>query len=145
MVSRSVAISRAVQQLVSLPGFSSLRTIKKQRPLHELTERELIQRESTIGRELFGPIKKGHRREFFNTDPHIWIWHEEWPDEDGLQQLTTKYEVREDGVWKVQPGPRYHRLEGEELRNFRQAVSVYFERVMREVYGRNPQTGKKLL
>ena len=144
MGTRRLDISRAIEQLVALPGFSSLRA--KKRPLHELTERELIQRESEIGRELFGPVAKGHRREFFNTDPRIWIWHEEWLDADNKShQLTTKYEIRDDGIWKVQPGPRYTKLVGEELRNFHQAVTVYFERVMREVYGRNPQNGQKLL
>lgn len=144
MGTRRLDISRAIEQLVALPGFSSLRTRK--RPLHELTERELIQRESEIGRELFGPVAKGHRREFFNTDPRIWIWHEEWLDADNKpQQLTTKYEIRNDGIWKVQPGPRYIKLAGEELRNFHQAVTVYFERVMREVYERDPKNGQKLL
>ncbi len=143
-MTRRLDISRAMQQLVALPGFSALRT--KKRPLHELTERELIQRESEIGREIFGPIKKGHRREFFNTDPRVWIWHEEWLDEAGKRhQLTTKYEVRDDAIWKVQPGPRYIQLTGEELKNFHQAVMIYFERVMREVYERDPKTGKKLL
>lgn len=141
---RSLDISRSLRQLIGLPGFSSLRA--KKRPLRGLTERELIQRESEIGRELFGPIKKGHRREFFNTDPHIWIWHEEWADAAGKsQQLTTKYEVRDEGVWKVQPGPRYTAITGDELANFKQAVTIYFERVMREVYERDPRTGDKLL
>lgn len=144
MGSNPLNISRAMQHLVSLPNFSSLRG--KKRPLHQLTERELIQRESEIGRALFSPVKKGHRREFFNTDERIWIWHEEWVDMAGKkQQLTTKYEVRDDGTWKVQPGPRYTKLTGEELQNFSKAVTVYFERVMREVYGRDPKTGQKIL
>lgn len=144
MVRRSLDISRAMKQLVSLPGFSSLRA--KKRPLEGLTERELIQRESEIGRELFGPIAKGHRREFFNTHPQIWIWYEEWVDQNGQkQQFTTKYEVRNDGIWKVQTGPRYTKLESTELENFHQAVKIYYERVMRELYERDPATGEPLL
>lgn len=145
MKSRHLDISQALQQLVPLPGLSSLLG-KRQRPLHELTERELIQRESEIGREIFGPVKKGHRREFFNTDPRVWIWHEEWLDKGGnTQQLTTKYEVRSDGIWKVQPGPRYNKVTGDELVNFHRAVETYYERVMRQVYQRNPVTGQKLV
>lgn len=141
---RRLSVTRVLDQLVTLPAFLSRRI--KQRPLHDMTERELIQLESEIGRELFGPIKRGHRREFFNTDPRVWIWHEEWNDGAGRsQQLTTKYEVRDDGVWKVQPGPRYTKVEGAELDNFSQAVTVYYERVMREVYKRDPKTGQKLL
>ena len=34
------------------------------RPLKSLTERELIELESEIGRHLFGQIPSGHRREF---------------------------------------------------------------------------------
>jgi hypothetical protein len=141
---RDLKVAQALRQLVSLPGFISPRS--KVRPLHELTERELIQLESEIGREIFGAIPKGHRREFFNTDPRIWIWHEEWRDAEGkLCQLTTKYEIRDDGVWKVLPGPRYEKVLGEELNNLRAAVGIYFERVMREVYRRDPKTGKELL
>lgn len=143
-MARHLVISRALDQLVTLPSVITRRI--KQRPLHEMTERELIQLESEIGRELFGPITKGHRREFFNTDPRVWIWHEEWSDKLGhSRQLTTKYEVRDDGVWKVQPGPRYVKLEGSELENFSRAVTVYYERVAREVYKRNPHTGQKLI
>lgn len=139
MAERSFDISRAMKQLVlaARPG--------KKRSLKGLTERELIQRESEIGRELFGPIKKGHRREFFNTDPQIWIWHEEWVDDSGQpKQYTTKYEIRNDGVWKVQPGPRASLLTGDELKNFRQATKIYFERTMREMYKRDPRTGSEL-
>lgn len=121
-----------------LPGV--LRLIRK-KPFSKMTERELIQLESEIGRELFGPIDKGCRREFFNTSPEVWIWHEEWKDEAGkVQQLTTKYEVRADGVWKLQPGPRYFQLHGDELKNFHAATQLYYERVMRDVYGLSPDT-----
>lgn len=137
-------IPRPLRQLGELPGFSLLRG--KKRSLYGLTERELIQRESEIGRELFGSIPKGHRREFFTTDPRVWIWHEEWIDEAGKpQQLTTKYEVRHDGVWKVQPGPRYTLIKEDELDNFNHATKVYVDKVTREIYRRDPLTGEKLL
>ncbi len=114
--------------------------------LYHLSQRELIHLESQIGREIFGPVAKGHRREFFNTGPETWIWHEEWKDERGAQhQLTTRYDIRPDGIWKSQPGLRYESVQGEELANLRLAVQIYYERVMRELYKRNPATGKKLL
>lgn len=143
MAFRQLNISRALKQLVTSPGFSSL---KRERPLHELTQRELIQRESEIGRQLFGPVDKGRRREFFNTDPHIWIWHEGWRDDAGKpQQITVKYEVRDDAVWKALPGLRYEKVEGTELTHLHTAVGIYFERVMREVYRRDPASGRPLL
>lgn len=112
------------------------RLFNRERPLSSLSQRELIQRESLIGRELFGTVPNDVRREFFNTSPTVWIWHEEWKTDQGKEQLTTKYEVRDDGVWKVQPGPRYHKLAGDELRNFYQATQLYLQRVSRELYQR---------
>lgn len=137
------SLADLVKKLRVLPSIS---LVGKKKPLSDMTERELIQLESEIGRELFGPIPTGHRREFFNTDPRTWIWHEEWKNASGKsQQLTTKYEIRDDGIWKTLPGPRYLKVEGEELQNFVLATRLYHERVMREIYQRDPATGKKLL
>lgn len=131
----------------TLLGDGSLRlsAIKTRRPLKQLTTRELIQLESEIGRTLFGPIPKKHRREFFNLDPHTWMWHEEWRDATGARhEMTTKYEIRENGIAKIQPGLQVQWLEGEEFANFQLAVQQYYERVMREVYQRDPNTGYSL-
>ena len=118
---------------------------KKIRPLKKLTERELIQLESEIGRDLFGPIPKGHRREFFNLDANTWIWHEEYIDQSGqLQSTTTRYEVQEKGILKAQDGAQYSYIEGDELQNLTVAVQMYYEQVMRSVYHRDPATGQKL-
>ncbi|HEY1085630.1 MAG TPA: hypothetical protein VGE34_02795 [Candidatus Saccharimonadales bacterium] len=118
---------------------------KMRRPFKKLTERELIQLESEIGRTLFGSIPDGHRREFFNLDANTWIWHEEYTDESGLaKETTTRYEVQEKGILKAQDGANYTYLEGEELQNFGVAVQMYFEQVMRGVYNRDPKTGHKL-
>lgn len=126
-------------------ALANFKVSKKKRPLKALTERELIQLESEIGARLFGPIPKGHRREFFNLDANTWIWHEESLDATGKTQVsTTRYEVQEKGILKVQEGARYTFLDGEELRNLTLAVQMYYERVMREIYHRDPQTGQKL-
>lgn len=126
-----------------LPNFGLLS--KKKRPLKDLTERELIALESEIGGQLFGPVQKGGRREFFNLDPATWMWHEEWIDAAGKrQQSTIRYEVDGKGILKVSEGARYDYLEGEELDNLTMAIQMYYERVMREIYNRDPQTGQKL-
>lgn len=118
---------------------------KKKRPLKELTERELITLESEVGGQLFGPVQKGGRREFFNLDPKTWLWHEEWLDAAGKkQQSTIRYEVDDKGILKVSEGARYDYLQGTELDNFTVAIQMYYERVMREIYKRDPQTGQKL-
>lgn len=117
----------------------------KFRPFRGLTKRELIQLESEIGRELFGPVPTGHRREFFNLDKNTWIWFEESTDKDGkIHSSTTRYEVQGSRILKAQDGAKYSYLEGEELQNLAIAVQMYYEKVMRGIYKRNPKTGEKL-
>lgn len=111
----------------------------------KLTERDLLRKESKIGSGLFGPVPKGHRREFFCLDESTWIWHEEWKDEKGVErQSTVRYEVHPNGILKVTDGPRYQFIEGEELDNLVEATRMYYEQVAREIYNRDPQTGAKL-
>lgn len=124
-------------QLPSLP------TLGKKRPLKKFTERELLQLESEIGGALFGPVPKGGRREFFNLDPTTWIWYEEATNDKGKPRATTtRYEIHDDRVLKVQEGPRYSYLDGDELQNFLTATQMYYEQVMRGVYKRDPRTGQ---
>lgn len=117
-----------------------------ERPLKGLTERELIELESEIGRDLFGAIPAGHRREFFCLDEHTWVWYEEWQDTDTGKKkaLTTRYEVHENGILKVQDGTSYRFIEGEELKNLSVAVRLYYERIMRGIYKKDPYTGQPL-
>lgn len=103
----------------------------------KLTERELIKKESKIGATLFGDIPEGHRREFFCLDSKTWVWHEEWSDENGRSQMmTTRYEVRPNGVIKIQDGQKYSYIEGQELHNLANACKLYYENVGRNVYGK---------
>jgi hypothetical protein len=115
------------------------------RPLQKLTERELINLESAIGSKLFGEVPSGHRREFFCLDRKTWIWHEEWVDAKRVrQQSTTRYEIHDNGILKVQAGPRYEYIQGQELENLALAVKMYHEQVARGVYKVDPDTGTKL-
>lgn len=110
-----------------------------------LTERQLIEFESKIGRQLFGPIPAGHSRDFFCLDEQTWVWHEEWRDLDNKPQSSTiRYEVQPGGILKVQPGHVYKYIEGEELKNLAIAVRLYYERCSRRIYGLDPATGKPL-
>lgn len=116
------------------------------RPLKPLTDRQLIKLESEIGRTLFGNVPAGHTREFFCLDAETWVWYEEWLDEYGKQKShTIRYEVHPNGVLKVQDaGANYSFLTGQELENLALATQAYKERVMREIYKRDPKTGKLL-
>jgi hypothetical protein len=97
----------------------------------------LIHHEAKIGGSLFGPIPKGTRREFFCLDKHTWVWHEEWTDKQtGKRQImTTRYDVRPDGVLKSQGGQSYRKLRGTEADNFYKAIEMYGQQVTAE-YGR---------
>lgn len=112
----------------------------------QLTMRDLIRMESQIGAQIFGPVPKGHRREFFCLDEHTWIWHEEWIDPATRQKLaiTTRYEIRGDKIIKVQDTQPYQLVEGDELRNLVMAMRIYYEKVARDVYHYDPTTGRPL-
>ncbi len=97
--------------------------------------RNLMRHEAQIGGKLFGPIPKGHRREFFCLDEHTWIWHEEWIDTTGKKQIrTTRYDVRPQGVLKAQDGQPYRYVNEQEAQHLRDAVNLYLERVQKEIY-----------
>lgn len=97
--------------------------------------RNLIRHEAKIGGQLFGPVPKNHRREFFCLDERTWIWHEEWVGADGrVQTKTTRYDVRPDGILKAQDGQPYQRVDLDEARNLRQAAKEYKLRIKTELY-----------
>ena len=95
-------------------------------------KKALIHFEARIGGHLFGPVPKDRRREFFCLDEHTWVWHEEWTDAAGKHAVTTRYDVRPQGILKSQGNMSYQALTPEEVRNFRRAVKLYGERVDQE-------------
>ena len=139
-------LKKALKLIIGDPSTARVNlTVPKNRPLKKMTERELLSLESKIGASLFGDIPAGHRREFFCLDEKTWIWHEEWKGQKGVQmQTTTRYEIHDKGVLKVQEGPRYEYIEGQELQNLVLATRLYYEKTARDIYKRNPQTGEKL-
>ena len=100
-----------------------------------LTYSDLINAESALGRTLFGPIPAGHQREFFVAKKNVWIWHESFTDQFGIsKEMTIRYEVRPNGVYKRLNGGKYEKLNGEELENFRQAAHSYLNLVKTKLY-----------
>jgi hypothetical protein len=110
----------------------------------KITKRELIQRESVIGGRLFGNVPDGHHRQFFNLDRRTWVWYEEWEQNGQHESRTTRYEIHENGIMKVQDGAPYYYIEGHELKNLLLAIKHYYDQVAREVYHFDAATGKML-
>lgn len=111
----------------------------------KMTNHDLIRLESEIGRTLFGEIPEDHNREFFCLDVDTWVWHEEWKDLETakLKSHTIRYEVHQNGVVKVQDGgANYAFIEDDELKNLSVATKLYKERTLRDLYKRDPKTGK---
>ena len=123
-----------------------LKLSKKERNSTRVSTRELIQRESNLARGIFGKLPSDvARREFFNLDPDTWIWHEEVKDSFGAKrEVTTRYELKPQGVLKIQPGPHYSYIDGQELQNFYNAVNTYYDCVTREIYKVDSMTGASL-
>ena len=134
------------QAMNLIVGDDPRKKLTLKRPLKPLTDRQLIKLESEIGRTLFGDVPVGHTREFFCLDADTWVWYEQWLDEAGKpKNHTIRYEVHPNGILKVQDGgANYSFLEGQELENLAIATQTYKERVMREIYHRDPATGKLL-
>ncbi len=97
--------------------------------------RKLIRKEAKLGGELFGFVSEGGRREFFCLNEYTWVWHEEWVDRKGVRRaITTRYEVRPDGVLKAQDGQPYRYVTPQEGRRLHKAVKLYNDRVHAELY-----------
>lgn len=139
-------MSDLIKQAMALLVGEAPKKMPVKRPLKQLTDRELIRLESEIGRTLFGPIPKGHGREFFCLDEDTWVWYEQWVNDKGQQKSRTiRYEVHPNGILKVQDnGANYSFIHGEELHNLALATKMYVERVERELYKTHPETGQVL-
>ena len=99
--------------------------------------RSLLRQEAEIGGQIFGPVPKGGRREFFCLDETTWVWHEEWQGADGKKRIrNTRYDLRPTGVLKAQNGQGYQMVSQEEADHLEAAVKLYVERVKNEIYSK---------
>jgi hypothetical protein len=114
--------------------FSSVKARKDEQRRADI-QRSLLHQGARIGGEVFGPIPKGHRREFFCLDRHTWIWHEEWDDARTKQHyaVTTRYDVRPNGILKSQGTNSYQKLSEQETENLYRAAKLYYERFSEEL------------
>ena len=120
---------------------SARKLLKRKRPAansHNLTRQRrdaLLNAESALGRTIFGPIPAGHRREFFEYRKNVWIWYESYVDPAGIMQnMTVRYEVRPNGIFKRPGNERYRKIEGVELDNFCRATREYLKLIKTHLY-----------
>lgn len=101
--------------------------------------RQLLRQEAKMGGQLFGPVPAGHRREFFCLDRYTWVWHEEWVDQQAQHHaVTTRYDIRPNGVLKSQGNGSYQQVKGTELRNLYQAARLYRDAISAQLQAAQP-------
>ncbi len=125
-----------------LLGSNDVRYFKRYGKKDKLNRRQLIQRESELGGQIFGDTPPGVYRQFFNLDANTWIWYEEIDNNGAISSTTTRYEIRGNKILKMTDGETYYYIHGEELQNLMHAIHVYYEKVARDVYNRDPATGQ---
>jgi len=96
---------------------------------------DLMRREATLNKNLFGAVASDNRREFFCLDKNTWVWYEEWTDKSGQRQkMTTRYLVREKEIVKSVNGTGYKRLTIDEATNFQKATRNYVQNASSSLY-----------
>lgn len=118
------------------------------RHLKSLELRDLVEDESEIGATIFGARQPNEKLKFFNEDKENWFFSQTLKDAKGKDRsITFRYEVRPEGVlWakQTESGISYDYLKSDMLDTFLTAAEMYHERVMRQIYNRDPSTGKLL-
>jgi hypothetical protein len=98
---------------------------------------KIMRRHAEIGSSVFGPVPKGHQRQFFCMDEYTWIWYESWKDQNGQDQsVTTRYDVRPNAIYKIQNEGNYQTLSDKEATNLYQAARLYIQRVVEDYNAR---------
>lgn len=104
--------------------------VQKAHDQRQAMHQNILRFEAKVGGTVFGPIPQGHRREFFCLDEHTWVWYEEWKDKDGITRtMTTRYDVRPNGIVKIQDNHPSRYVSAEEGRNLHRAVNEYNRKV----------------
>jgi hypothetical protein len=92
----------------------------------------LLKIEARVGGKIFGSSEDSQKREFYCLDEHTWVYRQ--ADTVG-NKIINYYDVRPSGVFKLKDGS-YQKLESVELSRFVEAVKIYQQKVMQEIYFR---------
>lgn len=110
-----------------------------------MTETGLKAKESSIGATIFGARQANERIEFFNDNHKSWFFYQEKTNSKGMKfSQTFHYEVHPETILRVvtNQGMKVEKAFGEDLDNFIKATEIYYERVMKEVYGTKADSAK---
>ncbi len=114
--------------------FSKLSKNPEQRRKEILNE--LIRQESSISRDIFGPIPKGGVREFFCLDEHNWVWHEEWQTTEGRKTRVTRYIISNKNIVKTINNGHPQSVSLKEAHNLEKAAKIYLHRAKKHIYNK---------
>jgi hypothetical protein len=100
-------------------------------------KRQLLAKESAIGKALFGSVPKGHRRDFYVLDAQTIIWNEAWRDNRNKERMTrTRYEIYPNKIVKAQDGQPPRFISKEEATQLLTAMRWYRYLVGKNIYGK---------
>ena len=122
-------------------------SLKRNKSKQRLTLRDLIEQESVIGGKLFGERGPNERIKFYNLDLQNWYFYQEITDKyKKSQSVTMHYEVHPNMILRATLGSEklFEPMVGDERDNFIKATELYHKHVMKQVYNRDHETGKKL-
>lgn len=100
------------------------------------TQQQFLQKEGVLGGRIFGEPRPDQERTFFCLSENTWIWSDNWFNREERQttRQTVRYEVQKQGVTKIAQNMSPIFIEGDEFKNFFNAVTVYHRLVKRQVY-----------
>lgn len=100
------------------------------------TLRQLIDKESQLGAQIFGAFPAYDKRYFYCFDERMWIWHEERMNAHTGKHdiMTVSYNITDRGILKSYGDNQSSYVQGDELEHFTSATEEYAVRVYGELY-----------
>lgn len=103
------------------------------------TLRQLIEKESQLGAQIFGAFPAYDKRYFYCFDERMWIWYEERMNAATGKHdvMTVSYNITDRGILKSYGENQSSYVQDEELEHFTTATEEYAAKVVSELYSQN--------
>jgi hypothetical protein len=101
--------------------------------------KQLIEIESEIGGQVFGPSRPDEERRFYCLDERTWVYQNNYVDliDGNKKQMVIRYELHPNGVLKVINSKSHSMVQDDEAERLIEAIKLYYKLVMTKVYGRS--------